>query len=67
MQYGLPFLGYQVSIRLPVQLRFCCRWDKKQGNSFNKMGGNFMQRCNASKKLNGPKLSYKVVSKMEVW
>ena len=36
MQHGLPFLGYQVSIRLPVQLRFCCRWDKKQGNSFTK-------------------------------
>ena len=60
MQHGLPFLGYQVSIRLPVHLRFCCLWDKKQGNSFTKAGGNFMQRYNASNQLNRPKLSYKV-------
>ena len=66
MQHGLPFLGYQVSIRLPVQLRFCCRWDKKKGNSFTRVGGNFMQRSNASNKLSGVKLSYKVVSKMDV-
>ena len=63
MQHGLPFLGYQVSIRLPVQLRFCCRWDKKQGNSFTKVGGNFMSRSNASNKLNGPTLPYKLVFK----
>ena len=66
MQHGLPFLGYQVSIRLPVQLRFCCRWDKKQGNYFTKVCGNFIQRSNGSNKLNAPKLSYKLVSKMDV-
>ena len=66
MQHGLPFLGYQVSIRLPVQLRFCCRWDKKQGNYFTKVGGNFMQRSNASNKLRGLKLPYKIGSKMDV-
>ena len=66
MQYGLPFLGYQVSIRLPVHLRFYCSWDKKQGNSFTKVGGNFMQRSNASNKLNGPKFSNKVVRKIDV-